>query len=99
MATTNMRFADMVEAVCEVDNQTWLKCCLGIGATTLVVRLATAHLERKAYWRRIGERKVSLAERRKTLEEPPCQPWSTSQGWVLHGGRDLSPYSWHGQRG
>ena len=52
MVTTNLRFSDMIGAVCDVDGETWLKGCLGIGATTLLVRLVKTHLEKKAYWAR-----------------------------------------------
>ena len=43
MMTANLRFSDMVGAVCDVDGGTWAKACLGIGATSLAVRLVKAH--------------------------------------------------------
>ena len=52
MTTSSLRFSDLIGAVCDVDGETWVKGCLGLGATTLLVRLVKAHLEKKAYWAR-----------------------------------------------
>ena len=50
--TANLRFSDMIGAICDVDGGTWAKACIGIGATSLAVRLVKTHLEKKAYWAR-----------------------------------------------
>ena len=45
-------FSNMIGAACDVDSGIWIKACFGIGATTLVVRMVKAYLEKQTYWRR-----------------------------------------------
>ena len=53
--TTSLRISGAIGALGDVDRGTWVKACLGVGATALVLRLAKARLEKKAYWARWAE--------------------------------------------
>ena len=53
--TTSLKILTAIGALGDVDRGTWVKACLGVGATALVLRLAKARLEKKAYWARWAE--------------------------------------------
>ena len=51
----SLRISSVFGDLGDVDRGTWVKACLGVGATALVLRLAKARLEKKAYWARWAE--------------------------------------------
>ena len=53
--TASLRISSAVGALGVVDRGTWVKACLGVGATALVLRLVKARLEKRAYWARWAE--------------------------------------------
>ena len=53
--TASLRISSAIGALGDVDRGTWVKACLGVGATAVVLRLAKARLEKKAYWARWAE--------------------------------------------
>ena len=48
----SLRISSVFGDLGDVDRGTWVKACLGVGATALVLRLEKARLEKKAYWAR-----------------------------------------------
>ena len=50
--TTSLKITSALGALVDVDRGTWVKACLGVGATAVLVRLVKARLEKKAYWAR-----------------------------------------------
>ena len=50
--TASLKISTAIGALGGVDRGTWVKACLGVGTTALVLRLAKARLEKKAYWAR-----------------------------------------------
>ena len=48
----SLRISSVIGDLGDVDRGTWVKACLGVGTTALVLRLVKAHLEKKAYWAR-----------------------------------------------
>ena len=48
----SLRIPSVIGALGDVDRGTWVKACLGVGTTAVLLKLARARLEKKAYWAR-----------------------------------------------
>ena len=77
--TASLRISSAVGALGVVDRGTWVKACLGVGATAVLVRLVKARLEKKAYWARWAEILIYISDicmvNKIYTSVIYCQPW------------------------